>query len=485
MTSEDFTNTPPEDSDERSNNDEVTHNKPETLFTYFTIGTAFLLIMAGGSTLVWSSPAVVQMKLADPIENPLSKPIEAPELSLLIGLPTVGGLLGCFVIPKLSDIVGRKRTLLTIGSIWLLAMIATSFSHNLTTFVAFTCASAAMQSASFVAVPIYLTEICQYHSRAQLGCILSLFLPIGELFTYSAGSALSVRDFTLVISTPLMVFLVLFHLAPESPVYSLTKGRAEECRRSLRKLRSNKSEKEVNGEYDQIRAHLDSQEGESGKELVILGLLKTKEGRLGLVFGTIQILIQFLTGGTLVMQLMGPIFDEANTISGNTIAIIAGAAKVVFFLLASFLVERTGRRPLLIVSCVGTGISTAVLCVYFYLNYTNDPVVDDLKLLPLGAVLFYIMSYSMGIGPIPLAVISEMFPSHARSVAISFICMFCGVVLAVYNSCYPILAEQAGTHWCFFMFCLFSFVGAVVVYFVLPETKGKSDAEIRQILMDY
>nr|QJX15787.1 major facilitator superfamily protein [Phyllotreta armoraciae] len=473
----------PENEDVKSNNEEVLENRPETLFTYFTIGTAFLLIMVGGSTVVWSSPAVVKMKLDDPNENPLGKPIEAVELSILIGLPTVSGLLGCFIIPKLADIVGRKYTLLAIGSVWLLSLIATSFSRNLIMFTSFICISMALQAASFAAVPIYLTEICQHHSRAKLGCILCVFIPIGELITYLVGSVFSIRDFTLIIASPLVVFLVLFHLAPESPVYSLTKGSVEECRRSLKKLRSNKTEKELNIEYDQIKESLDLQEVKS--EFVILTLLKSKEGRFGLLLGTIPIVIQYLTGATLVLQLMGPIFDEANTFAGNTIAIIVGIAKVCCFLLASFLVERTGRKPLLIISCVGTGISTAVLSVYFYLNYINDPVIEDLKLLPLIAVLFFIMSYSMGIGPIPLAVISELFPSHARSVAMSFILMFCGVVLTVYNSSYPILDEYAGTHWCFFMFSFFSLLGAVVIYFVVPETKGKSDAEIQQILADY
>ncbi|CAG9832160.1 unnamed protein product [Diabrotica balteata] len=259
--------------------------RPDTFFLYFTVATGVLTWMVGGNTIVWSSSAILKLKSNDTNINPLGKPITTVEISMMVGIPATVGLIGSMLLPKLADLIGRKRSLQVLG------------------LLIFTC-------------------------------------------------------------IPMIPFLLFFHFAPESPVYLLAKEKRGECIAAIRKLRNNKTDKELEVDLKKIDDIICLAKG--SKESNILGLFRTKETRKGLLLALLPVTVQYLCGVPVLMPYMAPILNESGSnLSGSTLAIIMGVVKSTTYLFISNIIEKVGKRLLLLISCVGAGLSVSILGMHF------------------------------------------------------------------------------------------------------------------------
>ncbi|XP_072381034.1 facilitated trehalose transporter Tret1-like [Diabrotica undecimpunctata] len=457
--------------------------KPDTLFLYFAVVTATLLMLVNSALSVWTSPAIVKMQSNNPDENILGRPITTWETSILLGVPGLVSLAGSTFLPKLSDILGRKKSLQLMGLGIFLSTIGLAFCNTINLMTILSCFIQIFCAGVIGILPIYLTEICEDHNRAKHGCLMTVFSPIGQVYALSLGPLFNLRVFTLLLSAPMVPFLVLFFLVPESPVYLLSKGMEKECIASLKKLRKNKTKKEIENEFYNINASI--KESEKSK-FSFIQLFGTKEGRVGLMLAFILILSQNLCGVQIIFPLLGPIFnDSGSKLSGDVIAVIAAVVKLITFTITTFVIETTGRKPMLIISSIGAGVSSTTLGIFFYLKYINSPFVESFHWGPLLSVSAFIISYSIGLGPIPMAIVCELFPSDLRSTALAIISTVSAIVVTGYTTFYPVLAELIHTHWCMWIFGLSCFVGTLLISTMLPEVRGKSVVEIQEILKKY
>ncbi|CAG9832165.1 unnamed protein product [Diabrotica balteata] len=460
--------------------------RSDTLFLRFTVLTALLAFLVGGASIVWMSPAVLKLKSNDTSINPLGKPITTYELSKFVGLEGVVSIIGSLILPKLADVIGRKKTLWIMAFVICLGTTGLAFSTNINFMIMFSSTSDIGFGAIMSVLPMYLTEICEDHNRTKYGCLMSAFIPIGQLYAYIIGPLCSYKVFTLLTAAPLIPFLVLFFFVPESPVYSLDKGRKEECLQTLKKLRHNKTEKELQSDFSKLRKDTEATTTTTNEINIIKKLFLTKQGRVGMLLSLLPLFVQYFSGVPIMMMLMAPIFNESGSnLSGSTIAIFVGVLKIFLFVSTSLIVERFGRRSLLIVSASGAAIPVSLLGVFFYLKHINSPLVPLYPWVPLVCVLTYISFYSIGLGPIPITVMGEMFSSDIRSTGCALVTTFSSVAVTMYIAAYPIVAELMGIHWCMWTFGTCCFGGALLIYFLLPETKGKSVVEIQEILTNY
>ncbi|XP_072381038.1 trehalose transporter 1-like protein isoform X1 [Diabrotica undecimpunctata] len=458
--------------------------RPDTLFLYFTFMTVMLTAIVCGATIVWTSPAIVKLESNDTNINPLGRPIKSYELSKFMGIKGILSLVISLFLPKLADLIGRKMGIFWMAVIMYIGLIGLAFSKNVNVMTAFSVVSGACVNGLFSMIPMYLTEICEDHNRAKFLCLVGVFVPVGELCTFIIGPMFSYKIFTIIIAAPLIPFMVLSFLAPESPVYSLHNGRKEKCIQAIKKLRKNKTEAELEQDFFKIKKSLEDTDKSRGFNF--RKLFGTKEGRLGIFIAFIPIFVQQISGFPTIMTLLAPIFNEfGSDISGDTVAIYVGVVKVILGIITAMIVERFGRRSLCLISAGGAGLPIFLLGIFFYLKYINSPLVYQYSWVPLVCILIYTLFISIGLGPIPMTLVNEMFSSDIRSIGCAFVLTLAFFNVTILISVYPIVAELIGTHWCMWTFGICCMIGTIIIHFVVPETKGKSVVEIQQILKNY
>uniref|UniRef100_A0A6P7FRS5 Facilitated trehalose transporter Tret1-like n=1 Tax=Diabrotica virgifera virgifera TaxID=50390 RepID=A0A6P7FRS5_DIAVI len=459
--------------------------KSNTLFLYCTIILLQIPVFTAGSHVVWNSPVVPMLMSNDSQKNPLGSPATTADISVIAGMPAISGLIGSLILPKFADVLGRKLFLQLTVSMMLVGYIILTFSTTVTMmFIAKFIAGMFTTGAPSV-IPIYITELCEDHNRAKFGCFMGLFLQLGHFYTFIVGPLFSYRMFNFLISSPLILFLLLFIFFPESPVYLFSKGKRTQCEKVLRKLRSDKSSNEIRNDIEKLDDVLKSKQYIK-KSFNLITLFKTKESRMGLFLALLPVAVQHFSGVSVIISFMAPFFDSAGTgFSGYKVAMIVSVVKISCISFTSAIIERVGRKRMLLISALGTGIPLFVLGWFFYLKYINSQIIHHLQWLPLLLVLSNVGFYSLGLGPIPTAIMHEMFTPEKRAVAGSFINTFTCLLIFSLTSTYPIIAATIGTHWAVWLYSVSCLVGAGMIYKFLPQTNGKSLSEIQELLKQY
>lgn len=220
---------------------------------------------------------------------------------------------------------------------------------------------------------------------------------LGIFFVYAVGSGASVFVLSLVCGCIPIIFGIIFVFMPESPYYWVSKNQPEKAVSSLKWLRGN--DYDFNSELQELQSEHEERENQkisfaaafarktSVKALIIM---------LGLMF------FQQMSGINAVIFYTGFIFDKANTgIQGSLATIIVGVMQVIATFISSIIVDKLGRRILLLISVSVMALCTIILGVYFYLSDTNPQSMETLGWLPIVAMCVFIVVFSLGFGPIP------------------------------------------------------------------------------------
>jgi SP family facilitated glucose transporter-like MFS transporter 8 len=177
------------------------------------------------------------------------------------------------------------------------------------------------------------------------------------------------------------------------------------------------------------------------------------------------------------------LFQSAgSTLEPSTATIIVGVIQMVATFISSLVVDRLGRRILLLISDFVMAICTLVLGIYFYLKNETSEDISNIGWLPVTSVCLFIIVFSLGYGPIPWMMVGELFGPQIKGFASSLSCVLNWVLAFVVTKLYSDLALAFGTHTTFWIFAVISAVGTVFVFFLVPETKGKTLYEIQQEL---
>lgn len=177
------------------------------------------------------------------------------------------------------------------------------------------------------------------------------------------------------------------------------------------------------------------------------------------------------------------LFQSAGSdLEPSTATIIVGVIQVVATFISTLVVDRLGRRILLLLSDFVMAVCTLLLGVYFYLmNETHDDV-SNLGWLPVTSVCVFIVVFSLGYGPIPWMMVGELFAPHIKGFASSLSCVLNWILAFLVTKFYSDLADSFGAHTTFWIFAVISVIGTVFVFFLVPETKGKTLDEIQKEL---
>lgn len=176
------------------------------------------------------------------------------------------------------------------------------------------------------------------------------------------------------------------------------------------------------------------------------------------------------------------IFKSAGSnLDPNICAIIVGVVQVLMTFAAAALVERAGRKILLLLSSTVMCLCLAVLGVYFHLK-DNGHDVSNIGIIPLLSLVLFIVCFSLGYGPIPWMMMGEMLASDIKSIATSFTVEFNWISVFIITKSFEPMIQAFGSSVTFWVFGVIMAIGTVYGYFCLFETKGKSNTEIQMRL---
>lgn len=391
---------------------------------------------------------------------------------------TLGGMAMCIPTGFICDLIGRKKTLLslfipfTIG--WLLIIFANSvlmlyFGRLITGMASGACC---------IAAPLYTSEIAHKSLRGTLGSYFQLMVTAGIFLAYLFGKYLNPIHFTIWCACVPVVFVILFAFQPESPTYLIRRKQDVQAKEALIKLRG--PSYNIVDELIEIEGSIK----ESAETTVSLKeTFKQRHVLKAFFICTALMFLQQFSGINAIILYTTEIFKSSGVnLDPKVASIVIGAVQVAATFVSSMVIDKLGRRILLLVSAVFIAVSTLLLAIYFTIKdrtNVNHDIIEELGYLPIGALCIFMVAYSLGLGPIPWVISSEIFPTEIKSISSSTAGTFNWFLAFILTKFYLQIIAVIGQDSAFYIFCCCSTAGIVFIYFIVPETKGKSITEIQ------
>jgi len=404
----------------------------------------------------------------------------------------IGCLVGALVAGALSDKFGRKRLLLASALLFAVTSLGNALSGSFTIFISWRMLGGVAIGLASNLSPMYIAEVAPAGIRGKLvainqltvviGILLAQYinwflvrnLPPGSTDEFIRGSWFGQKGWRWMFgltAAPSLLFLCGMLLVPESPRWLAKIGLSQEARKILSRIGG---ETYANATIVDIQSTLASEEVQHVR---FSDLLEPKM-RKALILGVVLAVFQQWCGINVIFNYAEEIFRAAGYDISTVLKNIAwtGSVNLAFTLAALGMVDRRGRRPLMLVGSAG------LAAIYVALGFCYSGGIKGLPMLLL--VLAAIGCYAMSLAPVTWVVIAEIFPNRIRGAAMAV------AVSALWTACFlltytfPILNAKlgsAGTFWLYATICL---VGFVFIKLKLPETKGKSLEQIERELVD-
>lgn len=324
-----------------------------------------------------------------------------------------------------------------------------------------------------VAVPMYCVEISTSEVRGLLGSSFQGFLVIGTLFCAILGSYISWEYLALTGAATTAFALLCFYAMPESPRWLVSQNDMAGAIKVMNYLQGNV----VNAKEECEKMHEDLKNQPKG-------LLTWRECQHPSIYKPALISMalmcfQQVSGANAVLFYSSAIFEGSKSfLDPKKSTIVLAAVQVVATLLSNFIVDKAGRKLLLLLSGALMSISLIALGIYYYISSENIAFKDNFSWIPLSSLVSFLIAFSLGYGSIPWLLAAEMVPLRARSTIGGLATFANGLFAFTVTKTFSELQDFAGNYGTFWIYSALSFVGCVFVFIVLPETKGKELEEI-------
>lgn len=399
-------------------------------------------------------------------------------LGTVAALLTVGCLVGALFTGSFTEKYGRKNVMIFTAVVYIISAFGCAFSESATMLTILRVLSGLAVGATSVVAPMYISEIAPAHNRGRLVSFNQFAITIGIVLAYIfdyflIGFGENSWRYMLAVPGVFGVFFLFFLIVkfPESPRWLLAHGKKDEAIKILTSIGGVALVKEELLEMESTLL------AEQKKEKMSVGeLFRGKTGKIVLI-GTIIAALQQITGINAVIMFAPDIFQAAGSVKSDSVmqAMIVGLVNFLMTIVALWLVDKRGRKTLLLWGAVGMIASLAYLTLEFAKPLQNGTGV-------LIALLVYISFFAASFAPVMWVIISEIYPNRIKGLAMSFstavswLCTFLTVYFA------PVIHGALGLQYLFGIFGVFSILAFVFVKFWIPETKGKSLEQIEKEL---
>jgi MFS family permease len=464
----------------------------------------------------------------------------------VVSSPSFAAMIAMLVAGRLSDRIGRKKILIVVSFLYALSAITSAYAVSYETLYIARMVGGLAFGAALVLAPTYIAEISTAENRGKLVSIQQLNIVLGfftaflsnyyfNQYNVSGSEVLSdenVWRWMLGVEFfPAIIYFGLLFFVPKSPRWLYTKNRADQAKQVLERVHG---QEQANIEIHSIEKNI--QESEVSKEVSIRQLFAPAL-RFIMIVGITLGILQQVTGINAIYFYATSIFKQTGigTDAAFSSGVLLSFTTVVFTLLAIYLIDRMGRRPLLLVGMSGIAISL-LLCAYsfnqatyqlsateinsfenidtyklaefqdiFYdsdVAFKNDikaaignqvyalnegaileAAIDMNATLVLVGILGFIACFAFSLGPVMWVMLSEIFPNRFRGLAIGVIGFINSFSSWLIQQIFPWEISNLGSALTFFIYGLIATVGVLLFIKILPETKGKSLEQLENELV--
>lgn len=467
------------------------------------------------------------------------------QMGLLVGAPTLGGVLSATCAGPLSDLYGRRLLLLVLAALYVISATFSAFAPSYTILMVARFLGG-MAFASLAMAPIYISEIASSRSRGRMVAINQFNIVLGLSAAYFVnfvilrlsqvdapwlqGLALDTQTWRWMLGfelLPAAAWLLLLLRVPESPRWLIINGREAEGRAVLETL---ELDSDLETEVADIR---NSAHGEIATLAARVRDVLGPRMRLALVVGMLLAVIQQITGVNAIYFYAPTVFEQSGigTDAAFAQAVAVGLTNVVFTVVSMLLIDRLGRKPLLLIGLSGIALSM-VICAWSFNNATyaiDDGALDQFdgselerKLAPLEGrefnddvalkaavaqalgeqdarrfqsdliqaaiqinptvvlfgILLFVASFAISLGPVMWVMLPEIFPNKVRGVAMAMTGVVNSGVSFGVQFMFPWQLTNLGVATTLAGYALFAIIGLLLVLWLVPETRGKTLEEL-------
>jgi SP family xylose:H+ symportor-like MFS transporter len=402
------------------------------------------------------------------------------------GWAASSALLGCVVGVSFagifSDRMGRKKTLVLSGVLFLLSAIGTAIPNEFYLFVIFRMLGGIGVGVASMASPMYIAEITPGPVRGRMVSVNQFAIVTGMLIIYFVNYFIALKgDDVWNVTTgwrwmfasgaiPSAAFLLLLLLVPESPRWLVEKGQKEKASGILTRV----------GGKAFAETEIQSIEATLNQEVESLGQLFRTGWRKVMILGIALAILQQVTGINVFLYYAPEIFKKLG--SGVDAAlletVVVGAVNLAFTIVAIRTVDRLGRKPLMIIGATGMGISLIAMGLVAQFQVVSIWV--------LLCILAYIACFALSVGPVTWVLLSEIYPTRIRGRALSVATFFLWTANFIVSQTFPMMDENPDliarfNHgFPFYVYAFFCLILLLTVWKAVPETKGHSLEEIEK-----
>jgi sugar porter (SP) family MFS transporter len=398
------------------------------------------------------------------------------ESGMVVAAVPVGAIFGALIAGGLADRYGRRRMILIAAVVFILGAVASGLAPGTVVLVIARVIIGGAIGLASAACPVYISEVAPPEFRGRLVTLFQLAVTIGILVAYLVGLALAgAKDWRLMLAlgaTPALVLGIGMWYMPQSPRWLVMIGEPDEARSTLRYLRGKGHEEALEDELQEIRASLTQQAG--GYRELLHPVV-----RAALIVGVGLAILQQITGINTVIYYAPKIVQEAG-IGSDSSAILAsvgvGVVNVGFTVFSFWLLNRFGRRGLLMAGVGGMVIALAGLGLSFEISGSSDVKV----VLAVLCLMVFVASFAISLGPIFWLLNAEIYPLRLRSKAAGIGTMANWLFNFIVSLTFLTLLVALGQSGTFFLYAGIGVLTLIFVYFLVPETKGKTLEDIEE-----
>lgn len=400
------------------------------------------------------------------------------ELGFAVSIALWGTVIGALAAGSLGQRFGSREMLRVTAVLYFISSIACAIAPNLPILLAARFIGGLGIGGSSVLGPVYIAELAPAHLRGRLVGTFQVNIVIGILLAYLSNYLISLLGLGAnewrwelgVAGLPALIFLGLLFLIPRSARWLTTRSRIDEARDVLELMGSPNSQAELQDILDSL--HLERSQAQAS-------LFERTDGRLryGLpIFLAFSIgAFNQLSGINAILYYLNDIFAAAGftRMSSNLQAVAIGAMNLLSTLLGMALIDRLGRKRLLLIGAIGTAVSLAGVATIFLTNSHKELLV--------WALVAYIAFFAVSQGAVIWVYISEVFPTRVRNKGQSLGSGTHWVMNAIISGVFPVIAARSGAY-PFIFFAVMMLLQFFVVLLYFPETKGVSLEELQRRL---